>query len=431
MKLSLSITLFDGEELLEPKLRILRSEIDHVSIVYQQISYSYNNCSSNLLPELDRLMKIGLVDEISEFVMPAIKEKNFSPQKYEAKKRTIGLELAREFGASHFISLDADEFFLPEQFIYAKNQIIKNDYDATFCLLKDYWMSPENQINGIGEAWGEYLYVPLIYKIKENQKFTSKDIAWYFVICDTTRKLPTENPHKFEEKEILMHHMTNIRATRWGLISKFENRSSDLPPTIPSENMADILLAWRQNKIRIILKMSEVSDVFNIKSFFKERNFVEDKPVSSVLIKYWHNNGHSSLKGEQKLKDDLNLAVNEFKLFLKFLKNGEKKKALQLVDINYELYQELSDWLDDKEAEIAISEISFNFCVVTTQDNKLNSTLVFTWVPSRDKKTWSTNSFDQKHGSTNVPLTYKLQEAALAAVKDNNKWQISSFQELW
>ena len=109
--------------------------------------------------------------------------------------------------------------------------------------------------------------------------------------------------------------MTNIRATRWGLISKFENRSSDLPPTIPSENMADILLAWRQNKIRIILKMSEVSDVFNIKSFFKERNFVEDKPVSSVLIKYWHNNGHSSLKGEQKLRDDLNLAVNEFKLF--------------------------------------------------------------------------------------------------------------------
>ena len=95
------------------------------------------------------------------------------------------------------------------------------------------------------------------------------------------------------------------------------------------------------------------------------------------------------------------------------------------------MYQELSDWLDDKEAEIAISEISFNFCVVTTEDNKLNSTLVFTWVPSRDKKTSSTNSFDEKHGSTNVPLTYKLQEAALAAVKDNNKWQISSFQELW
>ena len=217
MKLSLSINLFDGEELLEPKLRILRSEIDHVSIVYQKKSYKGNNCSSNLLPELDRLIKIGLVAEIFEFEMPksydyelAIKEKSFSLQKYEAQKRTIGLELARKFGASHFMSLDADEFFLPEQLRYAKDQIIKNDYDATFCLLKDYWMSPENQVDGVGEAWGEYLYVPLIYKIKENQKFTSKDIAWYFVICDTTRKLPTENPHKFEEKEILMHHMTNI-----------------------------------------------------------------------------------------------------------------------------------------------------------------------------------------------------------------------------
>ena len=192
-----------------------------------------------MLPELDRLKKIGLVAEIFEFEMPesydyelAIKEKNFSLQKYEAQKRTIGLELARKFGASHFMSLDADEFFLPEQLRYAKDQIIKNDYDATFCLLKDYWMSPENQVDGVGEAWGEYLYVPLIYKIKENQEFSSKDID-ISVMCDITRKLPTENPHKFEEKEILMHHMTNIRATRWGLISKFENRSSDLPPTIP------------------------------------------------------------------------------------------------------------------------------------------------------------------------------------------------------
>ena len=431
MKLSLSLTLFDGEELLEPKLRILRSEIDHVSIVYQQISYSFNNCSSNLLPELDRLMKIGLVDEIYEFVMPAIKEKNFSPQKYEAKKRTIGLELARKFGASHFISLDADEFFLPEQFIYAKNQIIKNDYDATFCLLKDYWMSPENQVDGVGEAWGEYLYVPLIYKIKENQKFSSNDID-ISVMCDITRKLPTENPHKFEEKEILMHHMTNIRATRWGLISKFENRSSDLPPTIPSENMADILLAWRQNK-RIVLEMSKVSDVFDIKSFFKERNFVEDKPVSSILIKYWLDNGHSSLKGEQKLKDDLNLAVNEFKLFLKFLKNGEQKKAMQLVDINYKFYQELSGWIDNNAAKTSISEVDINYCIVTTEDNKLNATLVFTWVPNEEKyhvlhnKDWDLTREPRGKPS----LDRGVRPASLTAVKEKKEWKIYSFQELW
>ena len=55
MILSASINLFDGEELLDAKLRALRSEIDHISIVYQTRSYVGNPCSPLLLEILDHL----------------------------------------------------------------------------------------------------------------------------------------------------------------------------------------------------------------------------------------------------------------------------------------------------------------------------------------------------------------------------------------
>ena len=67
MILSASINLFDGEELLDAKLRALRSEIDHISIVYQTRSYTGNPCSPQLLGILDHLSKQGLVDELLEY----------------------------------------------------------------------------------------------------------------------------------------------------------------------------------------------------------------------------------------------------------------------------------------------------------------------------------------------------------------------------
>ena len=152
MILSVSINLFDGEELLEPMLRALRTEVDHVSIVYQTRSYSGNPCSPILLPILRTLVKQGLVDQLLEYKCEPTP--NEDRQIYEAEKRTLGLELASRYGATHFISLDADEFLLPEAIAFAKQQVINYGYDATACKLIDYWVSPRYQIPGMAQAWG-------------------------------------------------------------------------------------------------------------------------------------------------------------------------------------------------------------------------------------------------------------------------------------
>jgi hypothetical protein len=145
MILSASINLFDGEELLDAKLRALRGEIDHISIVYQTRSYTGNPCSPQLLGILDHLLKQGLVDELLEYQFEPDPFAN--PQIFEADKRTRGLELARKFGATHFITMDADEFILPEAMAYAKQQVIEHGYDATACKLIDYWVSQRYQVS--------------------------------------------------------------------------------------------------------------------------------------------------------------------------------------------------------------------------------------------------------------------------------------------
>ena len=49
MKLGVSYNLFDGEELLEGSIKQIRSEVDYISVVYQEVSNFGESCDKNLL----------------------------------------------------------------------------------------------------------------------------------------------------------------------------------------------------------------------------------------------------------------------------------------------------------------------------------------------------------------------------------------------
>ena len=155
------------------------------------------------------------------------------------------------------------ERILPEAMAYAKQQVIEHGYDATACKLIDYWVSPRYQVSGWAGAWGEHLYVPLIYKVRPDIAFTAEKIHEdYYCVADTTRKLPTQNPHRLDDN-VIMHHMTTVRAQREGLISKYKNRSSHIPPVLPAEHMGDLLRSWVPNKNWGPVTQ-EVEDIFSI-----------------------------------------------------------------------------------------------------------------------------------------------------------------------
>lgn len=424
MILSASINLFDGEELIDAKLRALRNEIDHISIVYQTRSYTGNQCSSHLLEILDEQLKQGLVDELLEYQFEPDSFAN--PQVFEAEKRTLGLELARKFGATHFITMDADEFILPEAMAYAKQQVIQHDYDATACKLIDYWISPRYQVRGLAQAWGDYLYVPLIYKIRPGISFTAEKIHEdYFCIADTTRKLPTQNPHRLDD-HVIMHHMTTVRAQRDGLISKFKNRSSHIPPVLPAEHMGDLLRSWAPNPYWGPVT-DEVDDIFSIEQSFARQKLNETPIGKSSIIRHWDVDGQSFLRGDTKdlaLTEELDTVTAIFESFLLILRNKCPEQVLNLFDKSYKNLAEVENWIFQYQKLLSISQGRLNVTMIRQEGGRYTAVAALTWI-GKEKDQCAKVRVDTLNEK-------KLSESAIAATKEvGGEWKLSGFENLW
>jgi len=424
MILSASINLFDGEELLDAKLRALRSEIDHISIVYQTRSYAGNPCSPLLLDILDQLLKQRLVDELLEYQFEPDPFAN--PQVFEADKRTQGLDLARKFGATHFITMDADEFILPEAMAYAKQQVIEHDYDATACKLIDYWISPRYQVRGLAQAWGDYLYVPLIYKIRPGIAFTSeKHHEDYFCIADTTRKLPTQNSHRLDDR-VIMHHMTTVRAQRDGLISKYKNRSSHIPPILPAEHMGDLLRSWAPNHHWGPVT-DEVEDIFSIEQSFVRQKLTGRPAGESYVIKEWDVDRQSSLRGDSEdtaLIAELEIATNLFTEFMALLKTDDPERALKLFDPSYKNLEEVENWIRVHQHLLAIVQGSPNLSMIRQENGRYTAVTAVSWIGEQKGLRAKVRA-----DTSNEKI---LSESAIAATKEvGGHWRLTGFENLW
>lgn len=424
MILSASINLFDGEELLDAKLRALRSEIDHISIVYQTSSYAGNPCSPLLLGILDQLLKEGLVDELLEYQFEPDPFAN--PQIFEADKRTRGLELARKFGATHFITMDADEFILPEAMAYAKQQVIEHDYDATACKLIDYWISPRYQVRGLAEAWGDYLYVPLIYKIRPGIAFTAEKVhEHYFCIADTTRKLPTQNPHRLDD-HVIMHHMTTIRAQRNGLISKYKNRSSYIPPALPAEHMGDLLRSWAPNHHWGPVT-DEVEDIFSIEQSFVRQKLTGRPAGESYVIREWDVERQSSLRGDSEdlaLIAELEIVTAMFTEFMSRLRTDDPEQALTLFNPSYKDLDQVENWIRNYRHLLAIVQGSLNLSMIRQEGGRYTAVAAISWIGEKKGQRAKVRA-----DTSNEKI---LSESAVAATKEvGGTWSLVGFENLW
>lgn len=221
MKLAAGYVVFDGLETLEGSIKSIRESVDLVLVSYQTVSWGNTQCSPDLISTLQSLKAKGLIDEILEFT-------NFRPsslvtpgdvimaKSYECNKRQSLLERARELGATHYLSIDADEFYLKSQFDEAKRQIIEEDLHATAVKYINYLTPTLNQ------GYSKFT-VPFIYKLGPNSKHHSAQ--YIFTDIDPTRGLLDESYTKarlFSRDVITMHHMEMIRKD---LLHKYQSSS--------------------------------------------------------------------------------------------------------------------------------------------------------------------------------------------------------------
>jgi hypothetical protein len=65
---------------------------------------------------------------------------------FEVSKRELGRQHCARAGCSHFMSLDCDEFYLPDQLQWAKSLMASSRYEGLAAKMKHYYKSPKWQL---------------------------------------------------------------------------------------------------------------------------------------------------------------------------------------------------------------------------------------------------------------------------------------------
>lgn len=198
MKLGVSYNVFEGEELLEYVLRPIRHLLDHVSVVYQTTSYFGNLAHPDLVPTLQRLQALGLVDE----VVYSEPDLTLPPRANETRNRNLGRECSVAAGCTHHITADTDEFYEPGQLEWAKGQM--EGYNCSLVGMEMYYKRPEWRI-----VKNQGQVVPFIQLASSVFDVTA---PWVHPVDYTKRCMPCDRCRVFTLDEFTMHHMSYVRS---------------------------------------------------------------------------------------------------------------------------------------------------------------------------------------------------------------------------
>jgi hypothetical protein len=222
MKLGVSYIVFDGVELLEHSIKQIRKHVDYISVIYQNVSWFGVPLPKTDLIILQNLLRSKQIDELTVFSsFVPLKDKSTSSvmksKGYETAKRQYGLNLCLRRGCTHYLCMDVDEFYETSQFVNAKSEIIKNNYDRTAARLINYVNTPT-----LHRGY-DSVRVPFICRISQSSKMGSK----FFVKCDPTRGVMgiSGKSHEFQPSMLTMHHMETVRKN---LLLKYESTTRGL-----------------------------------------------------------------------------------------------------------------------------------------------------------------------------------------------------------
>lgn len=173
--------------------------VDGVVIVYSETS---NFGEKGATPFLLQAAEVESVYQVE----PNLK---ITPRENETYKRNYGLHIAREQGYTHFLTMDADEFYEPEPFLKAKERFLNEpNLAGLVCQCQTYFKSPQLTI-GLDTT-----LVPFIHKLTPTirHEFNKRyPFAWEGnqIRIDPTRSLNINSG--VERTDLIMHHYSWIR----------------------------------------------------------------------------------------------------------------------------------------------------------------------------------------------------------------------------
>jgi len=220
----------------------MKDEVDYICIVYQTTSNFGYPSHKHLVSLLEDLQARNLVNDLIHY-----ETKSFSNEEKkrlvshtatedilggpvecvgdvffnEMMKRELGRLKCMESGCTHFISSDADEYYLKEQLKYAKKMVMEKDLDATACSMRIFFKSPIYELRPLDEMNA----VPFIYKLSPDRSFRLATL--YPVLLDPTRRLEdAKNFYLFTRNEAEMYHMSFVRKDMKMKMTNVSNRAN-------------------------------------------------------------------------------------------------------------------------------------------------------------------------------------------------------------
>jgi len=131
------------------------------------------------------------------------------PLHSETDKRNFGLDIAKRLGYTHFLMADSDEFYKQDEFVKAKERVLRENLSGLVCPVVVYFKSPTLCLGR------DVTLVPHIHKLTKtirhefNRAYPN---AWINgqIRIDPSRSLNINSGVIYTE-EIELHHMSWIR----------------------------------------------------------------------------------------------------------------------------------------------------------------------------------------------------------------------------
>ncbi len=196
MKLAAIYNVWDDFQMLWISTHKIKPLVDGIIIIYSHTS-NYGEASK---PEMDTVYN-GRCYRLE----PDLK---LRPDENERNKRNYGLDIAKQQGYTHFIMMDADEFYEPEAFLKEKERFLNPDLNGLVCACQVYFKSPKLTI-GLDTT-----LITFIHKITPGLKFEfNRQFPFAFdkngIRIDPTRQLNIKKG--VEWSDIIMHHYSWVR----------------------------------------------------------------------------------------------------------------------------------------------------------------------------------------------------------------------------
>jgi len=192
MRLAAIYNLWCGEELLPGSIACIRDHIDHIIIVYQEVS-NYGEARDPVFYLEPTFFNDEKITFINYRWNPSLR-----PRHSEIAKRNLGLESARLKGCTHFLHMDTDEFY--EDFGAAKKLYEDRGAAGSVCRLHTYFKKPTWRLE-VQEGY----FVPFIHELHAHTRAGEREYPYY---VDPTRRI---NESDVKEIPIDMHHFSWVR----------------------------------------------------------------------------------------------------------------------------------------------------------------------------------------------------------------------------